>query len=133
MNTSIRAFVIILLVLLGISAVGGGLVLILDPSGGLMHLPIGFLETTPFDSYLLPGIVLVIVNGIPSLVISITMIRSKRSFPMLIFIQGSILVGWLTIQLMMNKEFFYAPMHYLCYTIGILLLTLGFWLRNSKD
>ena len=56
--------------LLGIGAIGGGGVLIIDPSGGLIKMPITILENSPFNSFLIPGIILFAVLGVLPLIIA---------------------------------------------------------------
>lgn len=57
-------------ILLGIGAVFGGLVFILDPSGGLLKMPLTLLENSPFNNFLIPGIILFVILGIVPLIIS---------------------------------------------------------------
>lgn len=60
---------VLLHLLLGIGAIFGGSVLIIDPSGALIKMPISLLEYSPFNSFLIPGIILFIILGIiPSIV-----------------------------------------------------------------
>ncbi|WP_245922632.1 hypothetical protein [Alkalicoccus saliphilus] len=40
---------------------GGGLVI--DPSGNLLLLPLSFLDRSPFSSYLVPGVMLIVLFG----------------------------------------------------------------------
>ena len=53
---------------IGFGAVGGGLGLVLEPSGANLGIPLELLENSPFATYLIPGIVLLTVNGLGSLV-----------------------------------------------------------------
>ena len=57
------------LFLIGIGGIGGGVVFILDPSGGLMGMPLSYLDGLPLHSYLLPGLWLLTVMGVGSLLI----------------------------------------------------------------
>ena len=59
-----RNILIGLLVFLGIGAIGGGAVFIISPSGKLMGMPLSMLNKSPFDSFLIPGIILFSVLGI---------------------------------------------------------------------
>jgi hypothetical protein len=55
---------------LSTGALYGGLMLILDPTGGKLQLPFTFLEGTLFSSYLIPGIILFFTFGlIPAVLI----------------------------------------------------------------
>ena len=50
--------------------IGGGLVLIISPTGELIGIPVSEFKNIPFNSYLIPGIILFSVLGIiPSLLI----------------------------------------------------------------
>ena len=59
-----RNILIGLLVFLGIGAIGGGGVFIISPSGKLMGMPLSMLNKSPFDNFLIPGIILFSVLGI---------------------------------------------------------------------
>jgi len=58
---ALRAALIILDAVVGVTAVGGGIVL----AGGLEdeRFPAGWLKGTPFGSYLVPGLILAVVVG----------------------------------------------------------------------
>ena len=60
-----------LLAFLGLSAIGGGGALIISPSGKLLGgLPLSLLQNSPFDNFLIPGIILFVVLGLfPTLLI----------------------------------------------------------------
>jgi hypothetical protein len=47
---------------IGISAIVGGLGMVLDPSGSSMSLPPDMLEASPFSDFLIPGLVLLTIN-----------------------------------------------------------------------
>lgn len=50
--------------LLGIAAFAGGGMLMLKPDGSLLGMQSGWLDKSPFKDYLLPGILLFILNGL---------------------------------------------------------------------
>ncbi|MBN1537304.1 MAG: hypothetical protein JW908_11275 [Anaerolineales bacterium] len=55
---------IVLLIFLGIGAVGGGLGFMLAPDGSFMGMPLENLKRTPFSNYFIPGVVLFLCNGV---------------------------------------------------------------------
>lgn len=60
-----RNILIALLAFLGLGALGGGIFLIISPSGKLIGgLPLSILEHSPFPDFLIPGLILFIVLGI---------------------------------------------------------------------
>ncbi|MBC7935596.1 MAG: hypothetical protein H7Y86_09630 [Rhizobacter sp.] len=62
-----------LLGFLGISAIGGGGALIISPSGKLFGMPLSMLMNSPFQNFLIPGIVLFVVLGIPSILTAVAL------------------------------------------------------------
>jgi len=53
----------VLLVLLAINAFYGGISLMLAPDGSLLGMQPGWLEKSPFKSYFIPGLLLLLMNG----------------------------------------------------------------------
>ena len=63
--TTVRNIYLSMLAFLGLSAIGGGGALIISPSGKLIGgLPLSILERSPFNDFLVPGIILFVVLGI---------------------------------------------------------------------
>ena len=56
------------LVFLSINGVIGGVLMLADPRGAPMGMPVSYLERTPFDSFIIPGLVLIFVWGCGSFV-----------------------------------------------------------------
>jgi len=75
-----RNILVILLLFLGIGALGGGLGLIISPSGRLMGgLPLSVLQNSPFRDFLIPGIILFLVLGISPCLIALALIRKPAN------------------------------------------------------
>lgn len=125
-----RIVAIVLLFFNGASAILGGGGLILDPTGVSMQMPIELLDFSPFNSFLIPGIILFTVNGLFNLYVGILGIRKNKMFPSLTILCGSFLTAWLTIQIVIIKDF-YPPAHLPYYLIGIMMIFLGFKLRTA--
>ena len=53
---------------IGLGAIAGGYMLVKDPSGGELGLPVSFLEGSPFPDFFILGLFLLLVNGIGSMV-----------------------------------------------------------------
>lgn len=131
MKNSTRILAIVLLFFNGISALFGGGSMIYDPSGQILQMPIELLDRSPFDNFLIPGIILFSVNGLLNLIVGILGIRKNYLFPNLTLLCGLLLTAWLTIQIIMIKEF-YAPLHVTYYLVGIALFILGLKLRMNN-
>ena len=63
--------------LLGTGGLYGGYMLLKDVSGRLLGLPEGLLDRLPIDTYLIPGLILIIFNGILPLVTVIGLLRKE--------------------------------------------------------
>jgi hypothetical protein len=119
-----RIIAICLLIFNAISALGGGFMLIIDPTGQLIELPISFLDNTPFQNYFIPGVILFIFNGLMSLVIAVLAFLKFKYYPHLFVVQGVILSVWLSVQIILIQTFF-PPMHITCYAVAFGLILVG--------
>jgi hypothetical protein len=72
---------LVLLAFLGIGALGGGAFLVIDPSGASMQWSLEALNGSPFQNYLIPGLLLFTVFGVGSIVvITALLLRPTWSF-----------------------------------------------------
>jgi hypothetical protein len=55
---------IILQLLLGLGAVGGGGALLAVPDGSILHMPLDILKYSPFSDFLIPGLILFVFIGL---------------------------------------------------------------------
>ena len=131
MNKLLRIISVFLLLFLGFGGAYGAMMLLSDPTGAKFGWPSELLDATPFNSYLLPGIVLLCFIGILPLVIAVFTIKKRKYAALLIIIQGAVLIGWLTAELIFNPAFFVPAMHYPSYAVGILLLANGMLLKHK--
>ena len=69
-----------MLAFLGLSAIGGGGALIISPSGKLIGgLPLSILEDSPFNDFLIPGIILFVILGVFPILIIVALLQKKVS------------------------------------------------------
>jgi hypothetical protein len=115
-------------VFVGVGAVAGGLGLALDPRGANIGLPLELLESSPFSSYLVPGIVLLAVNGLGSLVGATASFTRHRCAGELAMALGAFLVAWIVVQVYWIRAFHW--LHALYLGLGSLELILGLLLRR---
>ena len=70
-----RNVLLILLAFLGLGALFGGGVLIISPSGKLFGMPLFLLNHSPFNDFLIPGIILFTVLGIVPVGVTIALLK----------------------------------------------------------
>ena len=126
-----RVVAIVALVFLGISSIVGAVPLILDPSGGLLRMPLSLLSHSPFHSFLIPGIILLFANGILSLVILVAEVRRARGHALLVILQGCVLAGWITVEVIIMRTV--ISLHYVYWGIVLVLIMSGLALRQTSS
>lgn len=117
-----------LLLLTGVNAVIAGAMFIVDPSGEKMGMTTSYLAHSPFKTFLIPGIILLIVNGVLNMVAGIAVIKKYNRYGLLILLQGLLLSGWIIIQVILVKDI--NVLHLVMLLVGIVLLATGFVLRK---
>ena len=70
-----RIIFLFLLGFLGLGAIGGGLTVIISPSGALVGMPLSMLDESPFTSFLLPGVFLFLVLGLVPFLLIFALLR----------------------------------------------------------
>jgi hypothetical protein len=131
MYTFIRILSLILLLFNGFGALYGSYHFITDPSGESLQMPRSFLQHSPFSNYLIPGIVLFVVNGLFSFMVTAALLLKHRLAPTLVMLQGILLAGWIVVQVMLLQTF-YPPLHLTMFGIGGMLIGCGGYLAKLK-
>jgi len=135
----IRNIFLIVLGFLGIGAIGGGIVLIISPTGDLLGITLSEFKNIPFDSYLIPGIILFSVLGVIPLLLIIALLKKPESriaehinifkdmhwsWTFSIYI-AFILIGWIHIQLIfLQGAVHWLQTFYIFYAILIIIIAL---------
>jgi len=123
---------------LGIGALFGGLMLILKPDGSLLGMNPDWLNHSPFNNFLIPGLILFTLNGVLPLITVIGLIKkpdwtwantlniyADRHWAWTFSLYtGIIIITWITVQLLMTQYFWLQPIMILT-GILILILTLS--------
>ncbi len=134
----IRNLYLIALGFLALGAIGGGGVLIISPTGELIGMPISELENSPFNSFLIPGIILFSVLGLIPLLLIIALIKKPESrlaeqinifkdmhwsWTFSIYIAFT-LIGWIQIQMIFLQSVHWLHTFYMFYAITIIIIAL---------
>ena len=88
-------------------------------------MPLELLNGTPFSSYLFPGIILFLSNGLSGLIIAWLAIKKAKNYPAWIILQGIVLLIWLSAELVLNSDFYTPHLHLPYYAVGALLVIFG--------
>jgi hypothetical protein len=113
-----------------IGAIPVGIMLITDPSGAGVGFPPGWIEATPFGSYLVPGLYLLLMNGVGMLVVAGLTLARHWTAPWLTGVLGTGLAIWIGVQLLVMPEVSFLQAVY--GVIGVALAALSVaWLRRT--
>lgn len=127
----VRTMAIILLGVVGITAMFGGAALVIDPTGASMKLNPDGLAGTMFDDYRAPGIILFLAIGVLSTSVALLIVGNYKNYPILVFYQGVILTGWIMAQIYLLPETHFLQAVYGIF--GIMLMLLGSYLLLKRN
>jgi hypothetical protein len=118
----------VLQVLIGLGAVGGGIGLVSDPSGANLGFSVEWLSVSPFADYLVPGLILLVVNGLGNLAGGVLSFAGKRFAGETAALLGLFMVAWITLQMFWVPYSWLQPLYL---ALGLLELVLGLQLRRN--
>ena len=134
-----KNILISLLAFLGLGAMGGGLCLIISPSGKLVGgLPLSILSHSPFSNFLIPGIILFLVLGLFPCLISFALIKKPENrfaeylnfFPDMYWAwsysiyAAFTLIIWIQVETVMIQGVSWLQTFYMLYAIPIIFVAL---------
>ena len=118
----IRGFLLALHLFVGIGAVAGGLAAILNPVAPL-GMAVDSVPGFPFDSFLIPGIILFGLVGIGNLVAAAPVYLKRRWLGYPSGVLGCALMGWIVIQCVMLGSI--VALHVIFFCLGAVMACLA--------
>lgn len=138
-STVARNVLIILLLVLGLGALGGGSLLILSPSGKLLGgLPLSILDNSPFSDFFIPGIILFLVLGLTPFLLIIALIKKPEyrlaeyfnlfhdmywGWTYSIYVAFALII-WIQVETIFVQSVGWLQTFYMLYAIPIILVAL---------
>ena len=107
------------LVLLGVGALAGGVVLLAKPDGSVMQFDTALLAGSPFADFAIPGLILGGLFGVGSLVVAGLGLGHHRAAPFLAFAIGIAQMIWIVVELGIIRELSF--LHPLCFGLGLVI------------
>jgi hypothetical protein len=117
----------VLELVVGLAAVWGAVALIRDGGG----MPTEWLRNTPFDTWLVPGLALLVIIGGSQLAAAAAVLTNRRHARAASIGAGLILVGWIVVQVLVLRRF--HVMQPTMFTIGCLTAALARRLPCSNE
>lgn len=125
-----RWLAILALALLGISSVVGAVPMILNSDGTPWQMSQSLLDDSPFDSFMIPGIILFIANGILSLASLVGVLRKDPGYGSWVVLQGAVLAAWLAMEVAMIRQVW--ALHFLYAGLAVILIVSGTLLMRAQ-
>ena len=116
---------------IAIGAIPAGIGYLMDTSGAKLGVTPELLKNSPLDSFLLPGLFLLLVNGLATAAGGVLSFLRHRYAGLTALILGNILILWIIIQVAwIGMISFMQPMFFV---IGVIEALLGFHLMGSRQ
>jgi hypothetical protein len=120
LDTALRALIALLEALMGVGALYGGVSLMRDTFG----LPQDWLEATPFATWTVPGLLLLMLIAVPGLVGAAAEARGQAWVLPWSLAYGIGLVLWIAVQVTMVPPFVLQPV---VATVGVMIAAASAW------
>jgi hypothetical protein len=113
-----------------ISAMAGGGALAIWPDGSVLRAPLSMLSGTPFNDFLVPGLVLFAMVGVTNMVAAMLAFNREEGAEVPSFFAGLATVGWIIGELFVLRLFSGFQVVYLL--TGLLLMADAGWIRRAR-
>ncbi|HEY0705866.1 MAG TPA: hypothetical protein VGG33_03670, partial [Polyangia bacterium] len=129
---STRRSAIVLCLFSGVTACAGGLALALSPDGSFLRVSVALLRHAPFASFLVPGIVLGALVGIPNLIAAAALAMTRKPFAeTLALVAGALLTGFIGSEMLLLRSATWLQLLYL--VVGLIIVVQSLKLRRRRD
>jgi hypothetical protein len=120
-----------ILIFNGATAIYAGWMLITNPDGDRINLPLDYIKHSPFHNYFVPGILLLTLNGLFSIFTFICTIANIKGYSLLILLQGAILTLWIVILVIIVRD---INLKYVIFWLaGQMMIIIGWGLAKSNN
>lgn len=117
-------FLMILMLFQAISGLFGGIALVVDPSGELLQMPLFMLQGSPFNTFLIPGIILLTILGIFPMIIFYGLLKHRIWAWIGALAVSVALIIWIGVEIWMVGYHSEPPLQLIYGLLGLILLGL---------
>lgn len=122
-----RWLLVALCAFVGLTAFAGGLALMEAPDGSLLRFPPDTLVHSPFTSFLVPGLLLALLVGLPNVLAAGLVAQRSPHSALVAFAGGSSLLIWIVTQAVMLRTVNGLQLVYLAIALAILAESFARW------
>ena len=124
-----RSFLFILISFIAITSTLSGLLMLSDPEGGILNLSPALLEGTPFNDFLIPGILLTTIVGFVNLLAVFYNLQRQTNRYNWSLAGGLMISGWIVIQMILIHAIHW--LHFIYLGIGLLIILIAWQLKGK--
>jgi len=124
-----KTILFILVSFIAITAALSGLLMISNPDGGLLNLPLSLLGNTPFKDYRIPGILLTTFVGGVNLVAVFFHLQKNPGRYNWAMAGGFMISLWILVQLLLIQAAHW--LHFIYLGIGLLIILIAYQLKGK--
>lgn len=124
-----KLLLFILVTFIAVTSTLSGSLMITDPSGNMLNLPLNLLEGTPFKNFLVPGILLFGVVGTINLIAVFYHLQRHPARYNWAMAGGAVITGWIIIQMILISTVHW--LHFLYLGIGIMVFFIAYQLKGK--
>ena len=143
---AISTYILMFLLLFqAVSAIPSGLLMVFDPSGKTLGVPIEMLQESPFNNFLIPALFLLIILGIFPAIIVFALIKKTKSLLAekinlhknyhwswtFSYYVGLLLVLWINMQQFFIKS--YSVLHFVYSMLGVVIIFIAHLPATRND
>jgi hypothetical protein len=140
-----RNVLLVLLGFLGLGAMGGGAMFIVSPNGKMFGMPLSMLETSPFNNFMIPGIILFLVIGIAPCLLILALLKKPVSkfadkanffgdmhwsWTYSIYVAFALII-WIQLEMVFLQGVHWLHTFYMLFAVAIIFTALLPQVRNS--
>lgn len=124
-----KTLLFILLAFVALTSLISGLIMMSDPEGAILNMPVSLLQGTPFRDFLIPGIILAtVVGGVNLLAVAYNLNRHPSRYNWALA-GGLMITGWIVVQMLLIQMANW--LHFLYLGIGILIILTAYQLKGK--
>jgi hypothetical protein len=124
-----KTILFVLVSFLALTATFSGMVMMGNPDGAIMNLPLSLLEGTPFKNYFVPGLFLMVLVGLVNMVAVVTNMRRSNSRYNWAIAGGFMICGWIMAQVVLIRTLHW--LHFVYFITGMLVILIAFQLKGK--
>jgi len=108
----------------GLSGIAGGIGLVMDPTGRLIQMPLEWLKSSPFNDYLIPGVILLTILGVFPLYVFYALLKKQRSAWFGSLFVAIALIIWIGVEILIIGYYSQPPLQLIYLIVGMAILIL---------